>query len=82
MAQTPHRKTIVRVTAASFNASKEIQACRDTIRQLIAAIADVRSHRDVQSYESPEMQNAWDRLRVATMEAERALQKPVDKPRR
>ena len=61
---------------------KDIQVYTTHLQPLVTAIREVRGHRAVKSFESPEMQDAWDRLHIAVLEAERILQKPVDKRRR
>jgi hypothetical protein len=72
MAQTPRHKAIGRAIETGVEA-------RTALRQLIAAAAGVRARRRMNAPEDPETQDAWDRLRVAVLEAERALQKSVDK---
>lgn len=54
----------------------------EQLRSLVAAVRDVQAHREMNASESPAMQDAWDRLRVAVLEAEQVLQKPVDKRRK
>lgn len=57
----------------------------DVLRKLVAAVRDVRQRRAMNAAEPPELQDAWDRLALAVLEAERVLAgkpKTLDKPRR
>lgn len=76
MAQTPRRKKL------SFDARIHLVQLDGDLRKVLAAVKDVRAHRRMNAPEDPETQDAWDRLRVAVLEAERTLQKPVDNRRR
>jgi len=50
----------------------------ETLRRVLAAVHDVRTHRQMNAAESPASQDAWDRLRIAVLEAEQRLY-PVKK---
>ena len=57
----------------------------DLLRRLVAAVRDVRQRRAMNAAEPPELQDAWDRLTLTVLEAERVLMekpKPLDKRRR
>jgi hypothetical protein len=47
---------------------------KSVTERLVAAMRDVRGHRQMNAHESPESQAAWDRLTLAVLEAERVLQ--------
>ena len=51
-------------------------------RQLVQAVHEVQSLHQMNAAHSPAAQGAWDRLRVAVLESERILEKPVDKKRK
>jgi hypothetical protein len=67
-------------TKALANTVANLQS-RDQLRKLIAAVCDVRAHRQMTSPEPPDMQDSWDRLQIAVLEAERILQSPL-KPKK
>ena len=54
----------------------------EQLRSLVAAVRDVQARREMNASEPPATQDAWDRLKVAVLESERLLQKPVDKRRK
>lgn len=62
--------------------SARIQNGRPEIfHQLVQAVRDVQRHRQITAAEPPETQDAWDRLRVTALEAERILQSPLPRKR-
>lgn len=54
----------------------------ETLRRLVVAVRDVQARRQMTAPEPPEMQDAWDRLRLAVLESERLLVNPLTKRRR
>jgi hypothetical protein len=49
---------------------------KEICSRLVLAMRDVRGHRQMNAAESPETQDAWDRLKVVMIEVERLLEKP------
>lgn len=48
----------------------------EQLRSLVAAVRDVQTHREMNAAEPPEVQDSWDRLKIAVLESERTLMKP------
>ena len=53
----------------------------DHVRGLVQAVHDVRRFRQMNAAETPDQQDAWDRLQAAVLKAEHVLQDSLDKPR-
>lgn len=64
-------------TTARFN--KRDVTVTEKLRRLIVAVREVRGHRQMNASESPDMQDAWDRLTLAVLEAEQILKPPAAK---
>lgn len=64
----------------SYRTRKVVQRIRDgrpeIIRELMQAVHDVQRFRQMNAAETPDQQDAWDRLQAAVLKAEQ-----LDKPR-
>jgi hypothetical protein len=62
--------------AAPKDAADDQLPCETALLRLMSAARDVRRRRDMTAAEPPATQEAWDRLQLAVLEAERVLRKP------
>ena len=69
------------MTRKNIRLHNRIDTLQDTIHRLLITIRNVRLHRDMNAAEPPAVQDSWDRLKIAVLEAERILQN-ADSPRK
>ncbi|MDE2020916.1 MAG: hypothetical protein KGJ13_11320 [Patescibacteria group bacterium] len=71
-----NKKIASRVVRVQNQTMFDIRAA-ESMRRLIVAVNDVWAHRQMNAHESPETQDAWDRLRIAVLESEHLLNKSI-----
>jgi hypothetical protein len=75
----PSKSVVLKAKTLAIAEALAADACRKELRKMIAVVHDVRKYRQMNAAEPPAQQDAWDRLQIAVLEAERLLTPPLRK---